>query len=118
MGTALADVVTQEDLDTALDDVINSNNRIDDSNYYEVDGPLATISGSLPFVSSIASCLPGDFALSGQYVLFGENTISPTVDFFASTSFNPPTNWATEIVGNPGQGVRTIVNCFDNPPLR
>jgi len=57
----------------------------------------------------------GDFALSGEYQLFGMNSVSPTVFLFGSLT-HPPTGWTTTIVGAPGQAVQTLVNCFDNSP--
>jgi hypothetical protein len=88
--------------------------KINATNYYSITGPNGIILSPSIFTSSTVSCLPGDFALSGKYLIFNGNPVSPTVSFFGGG--NPPTSWSTEIFGNPGQGVQTTVNCFDNSP--
>jgi hypothetical protein len=89
--------------------------KINASNYYSVPGRTGFITSGETLVVSSISCNVGDVALSGQYRLFGANATSPTVSVFESPG-NPPTNWLTIITGTPGQGVQTIVNCFDNSP--
>ena len=89
--------------------------KINASNYYSVPGRTGFITSGETLVVSSISCNVGDVALSGQYRLFSANATSPTVSVFESPG-NPPTNWLTVITGTPGQGVQTIVNCFDNSP--
>ena len=91
--------------------------KINGSNYYSLTGPRNTISGAgVVFATSTISCLPGDFALSGEYQIFSPITGSPIVTSFASPAPNPPTSWSTTIFGVTGQDVQTTVNCFDNSP--
>ena len=87
------------------------------SNYYVQTGNFATMVDNT--AASFASCLPGDVAISGSYDIFFPSAVTGQYDVrtFSSTE-NPPTSWATNIVGANGIGVTTSVNCFDNPPLR
>ena len=88
---------------------------INGSNYYSVFGNLSTI-GNDGTANSTVSCNVGDVALSGEYRLFNANATSPTVFQFQSIDPDPPSNWITQIIGFPFQGVITVVNCFDNSP--
>jgi hypothetical protein len=89
--------------------------KINASNYYSVTGTTGFIPSGDTFVVSSISCNVGDVALSGKYELFNADATSPTVSVFGGPG-NPPTSWTTLITGTPGQGVQTIVNCFDNSP--
>ena len=90
--------------------------KINESNYYSLVGSINSTTPTDDQAVSTISCLPGDFALSGEYLIFFSTEVSPTVTFFGSLGLNPPTSWATTITGLPGQGVQTTVNCFDNSP--
>ena len=90
--------------------------KINGSNYYSLPGPIGPIPLSASMTaSSTISCNEGDFALSGEYQLFSLIAGYPTVFLFGSLN-HPPTGWTTTIVGEPGQAVQTLVNCFDNSP--
>jgi|SRR5688500_1314685 hypothetical protein len=85
------------------------------SNYYVQTGNFATMANNT--AASFASCLSGDVAISGSYDIFFPSTLTGQYDVRTfSGSGNPPTSWATEIVGVNGIGVITSVNCFDNSP--
>jgi hypothetical protein len=85
------------------------------SNYYVQTGNFATMANNT--AASFASCLPGDVAISGSYDIFFPSTLTGQYDVRTfGGSGNPPTSWATEIVGVNGIGVITSVNCFDNSP--
>jgi hypothetical protein len=87
------------------------------SNYYVQTGNFATMADNT--AASFASCLPGDVAISGSYDIFYPSSLTGQYDVRTfSSSGNPPTSWAINIVGLNGIGVITSVNCFDNPPLR
>ena len=88
---------------------------INGSNYYSVVGNLSTI-GNDGTANSTVSCNVGDVALNAEYRLFNANATSPTVFQFQSIDPDPPSNWITQIIGFPFQGVITVVNCFDNSP--
>ena len=90
--------------------------KINGSNYYTIVGPLATIFPTGFLATSTISCNPGDFAISGSFLLQNATTTSPTVVRFVGSPILSPTEWTTEIFGTDGQGVRTFVNCFDNSP--
>ena len=85
------------------------------SNYYVQTGNFATMANNT--AASFASCLSGDVAISGSYDIFFPSTLTGQYDVRTfGGSGNPPTSWATEIVGVNGIGVITSVNCFDNSP--
>jgi hypothetical protein len=85
------------------------------SNYYVQTGNFATMANNT--AASFASCLSGDVAISGSYDIFFPSTLTGQYDVRTfSGSGNPPTSWATEIVGVNGIGVITSINCFDNSP--
>jgi hypothetical protein len=67
--------------------------------------------------ASFASCLLGDVAISGSYDIFFSSPLTGQYDVrtFGSTG-DPPTSWTTQIVGQNGIGVITLVNRFDNSP--
>ena len=87
------------------------------SNYYVQTGNFSTVANNT--AASFASCLLGDVAISGSYDIFFPSDVTGQYDVRTFSSVqNPPTSWATNIVGANGIGVITSVNCFDNPPLR
>ena len=94
------------------------------SNYYSVIGNRSALSTPSFSANSTVSCLPGDVAISGEYNItsLAAAPLPPgsyDLRYFGSLGPNPPTNWSTQLSGDPGFiSVTTTVNCFDNPPLR
>jgi hypothetical protein len=94
--------------------------KINGTNYYTVEGDLVGILPDDNSAFSSVSCLAGDFALSGEYIISNAEP-RPTVTSFggiggAPSEGIPPTGWNTLIFGVPGHFVQTTVNCFDNSP--
>jgi hypothetical protein len=98
--------------------------NVNASNYYSVIGDLSPLSTPTFTANSTVSCLPGDVAISGEYNITSSTTqpLPPgmfDLRYFGSLGPDPPTNWSTQLSGDPGFiSVITTVNCFDNPPLR
>ena len=98
--------------------------NVNASNYYSVIGNASALSTPSFSANSTVSCLPGDVAISGEYNITssGVGPLPPgsyDLRYFGSLGPDPPTNWSTQLSGNPGFiSVTTTVNCYDNPPLR
>ena len=74
--------------------------------------------------NSTVSCLARDVAISGEYNITS-SAVTPLppefydLRYFGSLGSDPPTNWRIQLLGNLGFiSVSTMVNCYDNPPLR
>jgi len=98
--------------------------NVNASNYYSVIGNASALSTVSFSANSTVSCLTGDVAISGEYNITssGVGPLPPgsyDLRYFGSLGPDPPTNWSTQLSGDPGFiSVTTTVNCFDNPPLR
>ena len=98
--------------------------NVNASNYYSVIGNASALSTPSFSANSTVSCLPGDVAISGEYNITssGVGPLPPgsyDLRYFGSLGPDPPTNWSTQLSGNPRFiSVTTTVNCYDNPPLR
>jgi hypothetical protein len=98
--------------------------NVNASNYYSVIGNASALSTVSFSANSTVSCLPGDVAISGEYNITssGVGPLPPgsyDLRYFGSLGPDPPTNWSTQLSGDPGFiSVTTTVNCYDNPPLR
>ena len=98
--------------------------NVNASNYYSVIGNASALSTPSFSANSTVSCLPGDVPISGEYNITssGVGPLPPgsyDLRYFGSLGPDPPTNWSTQLSGNPGFiSVTTTVNCYDNPPLR
>jgi hypothetical protein len=95
--------------------------NVNASNYYSVIGNESPIFPNT--ANSTVSCLPGDVAISGEYNITSSAANLPPgsydLRYFGSLGPDPPTNWSTQLSGEPGFiSVTTTVNCYDNPPLR
>jgi hypothetical protein len=95
-------------------------NVINASNYYDEVGDLAIILATGEGATSQAFCDDEDVAISGEYVVEPVTGASGTYDVRVFNSLGAPQKniWQTLIVGLNGTSVQTVVNCFDNPPLR
>jgi hypothetical protein len=97
-------------------------NQITPENLYTAIGPGETGSN---FASSIASCDPGDIAISGGMQAANFETAIARIGDVPQTVFDPSNNftsWRGFVTGEDNDIDRLVVaayaQCFDNPPLR
>ena len=88
-------------------------NQINSTSIYSVIGNFSSTSPD-GFALSIAMCNLGDTVLSGSYILNNADDARAVGDFARATQ----DGWATIAMGTVFAAVQTIVQCFDNPPLR
>jgi hypothetical protein len=99
---------------------------LNSTNIYSVEGNFTEAGPDDLFLTSFTECDSGDFAINGlsqnlvssNVTLITTGTISNVTGVFNFVT--PPNGYITQVAGGVeiGDAVRSVVTCFDNPPLR
>jgi hypothetical protein len=99
---------------------------LNSTNIYSVEGNFTLAGPDDLFITSFTECDSGDFAINGlsqnlvssNVTLITTGTISNVTGVFNFVT--PPNGYITQAAGGVeiGDAVRSVVTCFDNPPLR